>query len=208
MSSVVYMGRGSFRMEVTPEPMRLGVVQPVAGAVTAPLHAKPRGGSDGNTGAPRPRSLFGSQVDVPLLAAPLGAPTFHAPQVSLTRATLATLCGIVLLCGIVVGTAVRHLVSSPAPTAVAAAPAAPAPAAAAVTLVPIASPSVPIVEIAPSPRPSVVSAPAPVTVRPPRPKAHAKPAAAPAREPEAPAAPAREPEAPAAPKPWVDPWAS
>jgi hypothetical protein len=191
VSSVIYVGRGSFRMEVTPEPVRLGVVQPVTGIVTAPLHAKAREGSDGSAGPPRPRSLFGSQVDVPLLAAPMGAPGFHAPGVSLSRVTLATLCGALLLCGIVVGTAARHLWSPPATTAnVTTPPATTAPVAAS----PVASVAIePVAAPAAKPVPPVPAAPAP--------RAKLKPAAKAA-------ATAQKASAPAAPKPWVDPWAS
>ena len=197
VSSVVYMGRGSFRMEVTPEPVRTGVVQPIQstlGAVTAPLHAKPREDSDGNArfGAKRPRSLFGSQVDVPLLAAPMGAAGFHAPpSISISRATLATLGGAVLLCGIIVGTAARHLWASPAPTAVV------APTSVAVVPAPVVAPSVPAAPAAEL-QPEVVTVPAPVTIRA-RVKTAVKPTVAPARKPEEPSP---------APKQWVDPWAS
>jgi hypothetical protein len=177
-------------MEVTPEPVRTGVVQSVAGAVTAPLHAKPREDSDGNTN--RPRSLFGSQVDVPLLAAPMGAPGFHAPpSISISRATLATLGGAVLLCGIVVGTAARHLWSSHAPIAVV------APTAVAVAPAATSAPAVPVAAPAAEPQPEVVTVPAPVTIR-----ARVKTAVKSA------VAPAHKPAAPAAPKEWVDPWAS
>ena len=195
VSSVVYMGRGSFRMEVTPEPLRTGVVQPIASAVTAPLHAKPREDSDGNArlGARRPRSLFGSQVDVPLLAAPVGAPGFQAPpSISISRATLATLGGAVLLCGIIVGTAARHLWASPAPTAVV------VPTSVAVVPAPVVAPSVPVAAPAAAPQPEVVTVPAPVTIRA-RAKTAVKPAVAPARKTVEPSP---------APKQWVDPWAS
>jgi len=204
VSSVIYVGRGSFRMEVTPEPVRLGVVQPVTGVVTAPLHAKAREGSDGNAGPPRPRSLFGSQVDVPLLAAPIGTPGFHAPGVSLSRGTLATLCGALLLCGIVVGTAARHLWSAPATTAtvtttpttvtVATPPVAASPVAS-VAIEPVAAPR------APSVAPAAVAAPVETAAAPAVTRTRLKPAAKPA-------APAQKPSAPAAQKPWVDPWAS
>jgi hypothetical protein len=204
VSSVVYMGRGSFRMEAvhTPEPVATGVVQPIAGAVTAPLHGEPRAGANGNerVGAAHPRSLFGSQIDVPLLAAPMGSAAFHAPVVSLSGAALGALCGAVLLSGIVVGTAARHLFASPAPTAVVAA-------SAVVATTPVAAPAVaattpaapisPVAETLRSSRTPDVSVPAPATIRA-RTKAPAKPAAAPARK-------AADPPAP---KPWVDPWAS
>jgi len=199
VSSVVYMGRGSFRMEVTPEPVRTGIVQPITAVVTAPLHAKAREDSDGNArvGAKRPRSLFGSQVDVPVLAAPMGLPGlpgFPAPAgVSLSRATLATLGGAVLLCGIIVGTAARHLWSQPAPIAVVATTPV-----AAVAPAPVAAPSVPAVAPIVEPQLPVVAVPAPVTIRS-RARTAVKPIVAPARKPEEPSP---------APKQWVDPWAS
>jgi hypothetical protein len=204
VSSVVYMGRGSFRMEVTPEPVRTGIVQPIQstlGVVTAPLHAKGRGDSDGNAplGARRPRSLFGSQIDVPLLAAPMGVPGFHAaPAVSLSRATLATLGGAVLLCGIVVGTAARHLWSRPAPTPVVATmPVASVPDVA-VAPAQVAAPSASAAAPTAEPQVQVVAVPTPVTIRP-RARTVVKPALAPARKAVEPAP---------APKQWVDPWAS
>ena len=115
MGSVIYVGRGSFRMEpVAVEPE--GVVRPVTGIVTAPLHATPLESPERHEHerVPAVRPLFGSQVDVPVLAAPSGAVSLHAPVVTLSRAMLATVCAIVLLCGIVVGTAARHLLASPA----------------------------------------------------------------------------------------------
>jgi hypothetical protein len=210
VSSVIYMGRGSFRMEAvrTPEPELLGVVQPVTGSVTAPLHTKPREGSIGNARAPRPRSLFGSQIDIPLLSAPIGTASFHGPVVSLSRPILATLFGAVLLCGIVVGTAARHLWATPRTGAVVTIPVVPtSPQAAAApvrvpTPAPATAPGVPAVDVTASSVPALVVIPAPSTIRA-RIKAPAKPPA-PARK------PAAEPEqaTPAAQKPWVDPWAS
>jgi hypothetical protein len=225
MSSVVYMGRGSFRMEAValdPGQEELGVVQPIEntrGIVTAPLHTPPperlqtaeRRGHD-------PRALFSSQVDVPVLAAPSGTVSLHTPAVTLTRAMLVTLCGLVLLCGVVVGTAARHLLASPAPLAVVAAP----PVAAAPVVIPtvqaiaaveapsrVTSPSAlasaPAVAVtAPGP---VVTLPSPVAIH-----ARAKVVAAP-RAPSVPSAPVarkappKTQDAPAVSKPWVDPWA-
>ena len=108
---------------------------------------------------------------------------------TLSRGLLGTLCGLVLLCGIVVGTAARHLFASPAPLAVVAvpavaattAPALVAPSIVALRTLPIAAPPAP---------PPVVAVPAPVTIHV-RTKAVAKAAPAPI----------------AAPKAWVDPWA-
>jgi hypothetical protein len=123
MSSIVYMGRGSFRMEAVAVESegRRGVVQPLAGVVvTAPMHAGERGRHDqhitstASWQAPDLRPLFGSQVDVPLLAAPTGSATFSATPISISRVALVALGGLVLLCGVVIGTAVRHLLASPA----------------------------------------------------------------------------------------------
>jgi hypothetical protein len=123
MSSIVYMGRGSFRMEAVAVESegRRGVVQPLAGVVvTAPMHAGERGRHDqhitstASWQAPDLRPLFGSQVDVPLLAAPTGSATFSTTPISISRVALAALGGLVLLCGVVIGTAVRHLLASPA----------------------------------------------------------------------------------------------
>ena len=196
MSSVVYMGRGSFRMEAVAidSAPQLGVVQAVTGSVTAPLHATPRMDRDRNSGgnqegAPPLRALFSSQVDVPVLAAPTGSVNLRAPVVTLSRGLLTLLCGLVLLCGIVVGTAARHLFASPAPLAVVAVPAV----AAAPALLPpaiVALPNLPTADTAPPSPPPVVAVPAPVTIHV-RTKAVAKAAPAPV----------------AAPKAWVDPWA-
>jgi hypothetical protein len=203
MSSVVYMGRGSFRMEAVAidSAPQLGVVQAVTGSVTAPLHAAPRMDRDRNSGsnpdgAPALRALFSSQVDVPVLAAPTGSVNLRAPAVTLSRGLLTLLCGLVLLCGIVVGTAARHLFASPAPLAVVAMPAVAAPSAPA--HVPPAPPAPPAIVALPSlpaadrvpPSPPVVAVAAPVTIHV-RMKAVGKAAPAPV----------------AMPKTWVDPWA-
>jgi hypothetical protein len=222
VSSVIYMGRGSFRMEAvaldrTPAPEEAGIVQPVTSVVTAPMHAPAR---DPEGGRPRLRSLFGSQVDVPVLAAPTGSVGLRAPAVTLSRATLATVVGLVLVCGVVVGTAARHLLAAPAPLAVvSAAPTVPAPvlsAAAQAAPAPVAA-NVPTVDTAPPSPPPLVAVPAPVTIR-----AHAKTAtrqtaehnASPATESEAEPAttPSTKPPGKASGNPsgktWVDPWAS
>jgi hypothetical protein len=203
MSSVVYVGRGSFRMEaiaLEPEPVQEpGVVQPVSGVVTAPLHATDARRRDEDRQGPELRPLFGSQVDVPVLAAPmgsapLGAVSLRAPVVTLSRAMLATLGGLVLLCGIVVGTAARHLLTSPAPLAVVAAPAVLAP----VTALPVGPLTIaPAADTAPPQPPPLIAVPAPLTIH-----AHAKPVA---ESPTAPHARAMRPKAQT--KPWVDPWA-
>jgi hypothetical protein len=204
VGSIIYMGRGSFRMEAVAlggeaEPA-MGVVQPVTGAVTAPLHAAPRAAPLGNASEPtaRVRSLFSSQIDVPVLAAPLGSAGFRAPVVALSRPLLVTLGGLVLLCGVVVGTAARHLLASPAPLAVVAAPAA-----AAALAPPIAAAIAPTVVTAPPP-PPVVALPVPTMIRV-RTKAATKTSATTSTKP---AAPARDEATTAAPKAWVDPWAS
>jgi hypothetical protein len=219
MGSVIYMGRGSFRMEaVALEPESLacdGVVQPIAGIVTAPLHAAPLRERSGNVPerGPSVRPLFGSQVDVPVLAAPSGAVSLPAPVVTLSRPMLATVCGVVLLCGIVVGTAVRHLLAAPAPLAVlppaavtplaaAVAPVAVAVAPVTVAFAPVAAaapPSAPVADTAPPSPPPVVTVPAPVTIR-----AHAKTLA---RVAGAGGKPATKIAVAPEPRPWVDPWA-
>jgi hypothetical protein len=207
MGSVIYMGRGSFRMEaiaLDPEPddvSRSGVVQPVQGSVTAPLHAAPRQAREGNEDGrpPRLRPLFGSQVDVPVLAAPTGSIGLRAPVVTLSRAMLGTLSGVVLLCGVVVGTAARHLLAPPA------APAMVTPTAAATPAVTTARSTTPLIaplsrapaaDLAPPSPPPFVSLPAPVIRA--RAKAVVKAGAAPLAR----ATPVK-PQA----KAWVDPWA-
>jgi hypothetical protein len=206
MGSVIYMGRGSFRMEAVAleaeDEAARGVVQPVTGIVTAPLHAPTRAEPTGNASerAPRVRSLFGSQADVPLLAAPVGSASWRAePAVTLSRPMLATLGGVILLCGIVVGTAVRHLVASPAPLSLVAVPTiAAAPSAVIVGAPPIAAVSTPEIVTAPPP-PPVVALPVPMMIRArtkPAPKPTATKATGPSESAQAPA------------KPWVDPWAS
>lgn len=124
MSSIVYVGRGSFRMEAVAIEAELerrqGVVQPMEGVVTAPLHATARASRDEGRRtsmswrAPSLQPLFGSQVDLPLLAAPTGSVSLPGTFVTISRAALAALGGVVLLCGVVIGTAVRHLLASPA----------------------------------------------------------------------------------------------
>ncbi|HEX4404202.1 MAG TPA: hypothetical protein VH560_05205 [Polyangia bacterium] len=181
MSSIVYMGRGSFRMEAVAVDnendneleRREGVVQPLAGVVvTAPMHAGERGRhaqdsttSTGTWQAPDLRPLFSSQIDVPLLAAPTGSAGFSTPPISISRVALVALGGVVLLCGVVIGTAVRHLLASPAAMATVSAPTpiapppmieAPAPAAARVAVpaveAPIAAPPVAVQATVPHPR--------------------------------------------------------
>lgn len=199
VGSVVYVGRGSFRMEAIPlkPPAEAGVAEWIEGAVTAPLHAaapKSRvGNTERDTGSrpSRPRSLFGSQLDLPVLAAPTGSVGLRAPAVTMSHASLAVLIGLVLLCGVVVGTAARHLLASPAPLPIAATPVAPAPVAA--TAPP--GPSAPTAVTAPPSPPPIVSVPAPVTIH-----ARAKAAAKVANVVLAPRISEKA-------KAWVDPWA-
>jgi hypothetical protein len=203
IGSVIYVGRGSFRMEpVALEPD--GVVRPITGIVTAPLHATPLESREGNEldGAPALRPLFGSQVDLPVLAAPSGAVSLHAPVVTLSRAMLATVCGIVLLCGMVVGTAARHLIASPAPLAVVPAPVAALALAPAALAAPAVAPSVAAAAAAPPSPPPLVALPAPLTIR-----ARARTAARAAAEPTGHKIAVAPPAKPLQAKPWVDPWA-
>jgi hypothetical protein len=209
ISSVVYLGRGSFRMEaVALDPERAtGIVQPMLGAVTAPLHrTQVEELDDQDAHAPHLRALFSSQTNVPILAAPTGSASLHVPVVAVSPALLATLGGLVLLCGIIVGTASRHLLALPAPLALAATPspeAAPLPASPA-SIAPPAT-AVPI--------PPPPEAPAMVTTR-----VRARPIARHPQEPtEASPAkvwpakpktgPAKPKTGPAKPKTWIDPWA-
>ncbi len=218
MSSIVYVGRGSFRMEAIAVEAELerrqGVVQPMTGAVTAPLHAGARR-EDGRTTsmswkAPDLRPLFGSQVDVPLLAAPTGSASFPGTAVSISRVALAALGGVVLLCGVVIGTATRHLLASPAaittvpapvarvelPVVAAPVAAAPTPVTAAIVVAPVA-PVAPVTPIAPVAPAAIVSPKPPVAVR-----AHVKPAVKRVPVEPAPKAPVK-----AIASHWVDPFA-
>jgi hypothetical protein len=186
MGSVVYLGRGAFRMEaVGPEGLD-GVVRPVTGAVTAPYRAddapreitgvdllpEPR-----PSGAPVLASLFGSQVDVPVLAPPTAA---VAPAQRTGTRWLAALGAIVFASGIAIGAAVMR--SAPAPTAAPAVERAPVP---------------PVIE--PLPLEATVAPPATTPAEGPVRIGVRKKAAA-RRAPVAPAA--QEPA-----KPWVDPFA-
>lgn len=189
-------------MEAVPlDPERAtGIVQPMLGAVTAPLHRTPLGERDDQDAhAHDLRPLFSSQTNVPVLAAPTGSARLHVPAVALSPALLATLGGLVLLCGIVVGTALRHLLAPHAPLTLAATP---APAAA--SLPPAPAAIAPPATTAPNPPLSVAPAPVTTSVRE-RPIArHAKELAkgSPAK-----ISPAKPKTWPAKPKTWVDPWA-
>jgi hypothetical protein len=189
---------------------QLGIVQPIAsetGIVTAPLHAPSRSKREQAEagGAPPLRSLFSSQVSIPLLAAPSGAVgvgNVGSPRVTLTRASLVTLGALVLLCGIVVGTAARHLLAAPKPLSVVAAPVMGAPAPDVVTRAP-SIPAAPSVETPPPVPPPARTVPAPVTMH-----EHVKAAPSAIRKrPTTIEAPAATEEAVVAPKAWVDPWA-
>ena len=182
------------------DPEGAGIVQPMRSAVTAPLHSTQAGSRD-DKDAHEMRSLFSSQTNVPLLAAPIGAANLHPPVVALSPALLAMLGGLVLLSGIIVGTAVRHLLAPPAPPALVSiptpviAPLPPAPAA-------IVSPAIPVSN------PPLPEAPVPVTAR-----VRARPIARHAKEtlesvPARPSGPSAKAKVwPAAPKTWIDPWA-
>lgn len=211
MGSVVYVGRKSFRMEAVvlePELAReLGIVQPIAsgtGVVTTPLHAPSRRREEtADGGAPPLRSLFSSQVSIPLLAAPSGAVgNVGSPRVTLTRASLVTLGALVLLCGIVVGTAARHLLAAPKPLSVVAAPAVAAPAPSVVTRA-MSVPAAPSAETSPPSPPPTPAAPAPVAIH-----EHVKTAPSAIRKrPTTVEDAAPTEETVPAPKAWVDPWA-
>jgi len=136
MSSVVYMGRGSFRMEAIATDAELGIAQPITGVVTSPLHSKPRGASLASAPeivtrtrtsfewrTPEPQALFGSQDNLPLLAAPTGVePAAPARRfVTLPRAAVVGLAGAVFACGLLAGGAARSItVTGPASVAAAA----------------------------------------------------------------------------------------
>jgi hypothetical protein len=192
--SVVYVSRGSFRMEAVGDGEAEGVVQAVARVATAPYHG---GGTGENTGvdrlpvsatfhAPDLPSLFGTDGEVPILAAPTTRPTARTRTGDLSRAALATLAAlgvVVFACGVLFGAVAMRPARPAAPMpSVAVAPVAPV---APVTLVQIAAPA--------EPAPAIIPLPAPVTITA-RKKVVAR---------HVDAAPA----APAAPKLWVDPFA-
>jgi hypothetical protein len=177
-----------------------GVVQPVQRVATAPYHTKAKPPGE-NTGvdrlpvsatfrAPDLPSLFGSQVDVPVLAAPTAVPPARqVTTVNLPRRALAALAAMVFVCGIVIGALARRP----------AAPVAVAPAAPAVAPAPkAAAPQVPPVDEAAGPdfAPPIITVPAPVKIL--ATKKVAAHRAAPAPKVEVEPAPA---------KPWVDPFA-
>jgi hypothetical protein len=172
--SIVYVGRGSFRMEAisVADDLARGVVQPVASVATAPYHDGPRpsGESSGvealdrapssaSWRAPDLRPLFGSQVDVPLLSAPTGALPEREGIVLLSRAAIAAMGALIFACGLLAGAAAWHRPR----TSVALTPVAPPP----VALPPEPQPATPSTPAAPEPRlvaPPTVAVPEPVTI--------------------------------------------
>lgn len=165
--SIVYVGRGSFRMEAVcgeglflgrdeVDERRRGVVQAVERVVTAPYGQSPgertgvdRLPSSATWRAPDLQSLFGSQDAV---AGVLSAPTEFVPlpeprqTVVASRVALAALGAIVFVCGAVIGTAATHR----APAGDIAAVVEPQPAAAiAPEPLAVAMPAAPEVEAAP-----------------------------------------------------------
>ena len=120
MGSVVYVGRGSFRMEaisIADEDVNeeaLGIAQPITSVVTAPRsrwsRATPWTVADqtrtsGEWQGPRPVALFGSQDDMPVLAAPpTGSGRTKRPRlVLLPQAALLGLGSAVFACGLLAG---------------------------------------------------------------------------------------------------------
>jgi hypothetical protein len=196
--SVVYVSRGSFRMEAVGADGELvgqdGTVQPMTGMITAPYGRR----ADGeNTGvdrlpvsstfrAPDLQSLFGSQVDVPVLAAPTGTFTpRRAAGLRLPGFALAILGGALFAWGFLMGEATRRADPPPA-----------IPAAPQRTAAPVAPEIEPVTQAAPEERAApVIEVAAPVKIT-----THKRPAAR-AVVPRPPRA------APAAPKPWLDPFA-
>jgi hypothetical protein len=202
MGSVVYVGRGAFRMEaVGPDGLIAdldGVVQPVTGMVTAPYGHAPgerigaaRAPAVGAFRAPDLPPLFGSQTDVPVLAAPIGTLELPSPRaVTMPRAAFAALGAVVFACGLVIGGAALRPARAPASEvhAVQAVQPAPAPVAAApATVEPAPEPDVP-------PR-TTIALPEPVRIAIPR---HVAARRAVVADKAAPPPPA---------KPWVDPFA-
>jgi hypothetical protein len=134
MSSVVYMGRGSFRMEAIALDAEAGIAQPIEGIVTAPLHAGAgfsnkvdaisRTRTSGTWRVPSPEALFGSQDDVRrMLPPPTGAALAPGARklVLLPRAALAGLAAAVFACGLLAGGAARSITVTAGPAPVAAA---------------------------------------------------------------------------------------
>jgi hypothetical protein len=138
MGSVVYVGRGSFRMEAWPaandseHAIVEAAPQPVVGVVTAPYEVTPPVityvGHPGDSArdallscAPAepamPAALFGSQVDVPLLPPPTGEVTVvHRHGVRISRAALGGWGALLFACGVAISGGLHHLLApGPAP---------------------------------------------------------------------------------------------
>jgi hypothetical protein len=198
VSSVFYVGRGSFRMEATPAPEVMGAVgEPMTRIRTAPI---PDATDARESSAPKVNPLFSSHDGIPTLVAPSGSASLHAPSITLTRGSLVALGAVLLLCGVLVETAARHLFAS-TPRALTNVPASPtaAPAPVAVAPAPVAAPA-PVEVAAPAP---IVTVPTPVAIHA---RAKAPVAKAPATTPPKLTAPKLAP-AKAQAKTWVDPWA-
>jgi len=211
MSSVVYLGRGSFRMEAVVEDADDdGAPREVTGIVTSPYRTRGEGRADevfsrldedateimarARAGRWRadvpslPDPLFGSQTKVPLLTAPTGHALPRGPRrLSLSRGALAAAGAMMFAGGLGAGAAAWHAAGS---TARPSAPTPPAPVAAPREVA--AKPAQ--MRAAPTPAamaPSVIELPEPILVR-----VHNKPAAVSAN--------AGTRRAPAV---WVDPFA-
>jgi hypothetical protein len=210
--SVVYVGRDSFRMETVDfSDDAQGIVREMPAVTTAPYGIDVREGrvvieldreldravSSASWRAPALDSLFGSQVDVPRLAAPTGeamVPTVAAPTravVELSRAALAGVVALVFLGG--VATASLTLPTRTAPVAAAAQPVV---IETPVEIAPEAEPVAAEPEVAAAPIPTI-QVEAPVKIRATR-KPHAPIRAASPQESLAVEAPAAK---------WVDPFA-
>jgi hypothetical protein len=139
MDSVVYMGRSSFRMETVVEPFDDdGAPREVTGIVTSPYRA--RGAAAANdswtsvdddrteifararTGQWRaPEPLFGSQTNVPLLAAPTGRSLARRRlRVSMSRGALAAAGLLFFAFGLALGAGARRATSGSSRVAAAA----------------------------------------------------------------------------------------
>lgn len=118
--SVVYVGRESFRMETVDlgDDGLQGIVQAMPAVTTAPYGIDARGEgsviidldagrdldravSSASWRAPALDSLFGSQDEITMLAAPTGQATLPAPAaLELSRAAIAAMMGLVFLGGL------------------------------------------------------------------------------------------------------------
>jgi hypothetical protein len=205
ISSVFYLGRGSFRMETIVDDQAPvdddGAPREITGVVTSPYRERDGESSvildvdadaatliaravSGAWRAPEPDALFGSQDGVPRLAAPVGSGWVAAKRrrrlVSISRGALVTAGLFAFACGLASGAIARLATrgGKAAPAQVAATKVVtPAPA-----VTPVPAPSF---EAPAKPDEPIVAVPAPVLIR-----VHKKAAARPAR--------AR----------WVDPFAN